>query len=141
MLGEDCKRRPWLQGNKEDIIFRMSIYHTDYRSPALAFMPMFTEDLSLTMLMLSSRESSKRSQMNWHQKASKKTGKNVIDLFFSWTEIERQRDEVACRAAAEVVDQGHSLPHHAALGGETQAASSHGPVQQLQGQLCQELRL
>ena len=66
---------------------------------------------------------------------------NVIYWFFSWTEIERQRDEVACRAAAEVGDQGHPVPHQAALGGKTQAASSHGPVQQLQGQLCQELRL
>ena len=59
--------------------------------------------------------------------------------YFSWTETERQRDEVVRGAAAEVGDQGYSLPDQAALGGEAEDPGSHGPVQQLQDQLCQEL--
>ena len=60
---------------------------------------------------------------------------------FSWSQTEWQWDQVVCKAAAEVFGQGHSLPHQAAVGGKAKAPSSHGPVQQLQDQLCQELRV
>ena len=60
-------------------------------------------------------------------------------IYFSWAETERQWDEVVRGAAAEVGDQAHSLPDQAAPGGEAEAPGSHGSVQQLQDQLCQEL--